>query len=192
MTRAGYAEVVQVLVEQLWQPSAGGGGAVVDQMLPFVADLKSDLVKMAVEGVQQGKAVDTQWLLKKTLMSQFHLYASMVDHNQGASLEVLTAMLLSKSPAVVEVAVEACAGVLVGEEVLPPHQDFLAVYPLELRKASGDMQLDVSLLLLKNSSNHCVVRQLTRSMKINYVCMTRRLTVTRIQHLWSLGSAQLT
>lgn len=144
MTRAGYAEVVQVLVEQLREPSAGGGEAVVDQMLPFVADLKSDLVKMAVEGDQQCKAVGSQWLLKESLMSQFHLYASMVDHNQEASLEVLTAMLLSTSPTVVEVAVEACAAVLVGKEVLPSQQDFLAVYPLELRKASGDMQLAVS------------------------------------------------
>ena len=169
MTRAGYAEVIQVFVEQLRQPSAGGSGAVVDQMLPFVADLKGDLVKVAVEGGQQGKAVCTQWLLKESLMSQFHLYASMVNHNQGASLEVLSGMLLSQSPAVVEVAVEACAGVLVAEGVLPPHQDFLAVYPPELCKAGEDMQLAVSSSPPENSSTHWVVHQLTWSMKINYV-----------------------
>ena len=143
VTRTGYAEVVQILAEQLQQQSAGGGGTV-HQVLQFAAALKDDLVKMAAEGEQQGKAVGTQWLLRESLRSQFHLYASMFHHNHEATLEVLRAMLASCSAAAVEVAMETCAGVSVGEEVLLPHQAFLKVCPLDLRKAGGDMQLAVS------------------------------------------------
>lgn len=167
VTRTGYAEVVQILVEQLQQQSAGGSGTV-HQVLKFVAALKDDLVKMAAEGEQQGKAVGTQWLLKESLRSQFHLYASMAHHNHEAILEVLRAMLASCSPAAVEVAMEMCAGVLVGKEALLPHQAFLEVCPLDLRKAGGDMQLAVSLSLIKVSFQCSIVLHMP---SILYICI---------------------
>lgn len=144
MTRAGYAEVVQVLAEQLQPQQSAGERGTVDQVVPFVADLKGDLVKMAVGGEQQARAVSTQWLLKESLTSQFRLYSSVVHHNREASLEVLTAIVINGSPAAVEVAVKACAGIVAGDEVLLPHRAFLEMYPPELQKASEDMQIAVS------------------------------------------------
>ena len=155
VTRAEYAEVLQILVEHLQLQSAKGSG-VTDQVLQFVAVLKDDLVKTAVDGNQQGKAGGTIWLLKESLKSQLCLYASLVRGNGDAISEVLKPMLTCHSPTAVEVAVEVCTATLVSKDVHFPHQAFLEVFPVDLCRAGEDMQLTVS-LSLNGECHSCIV-----------------------------------